>query len=274
MAEVFGRRSGGDGVLHTYIRELNMLPIIDPTKLTSTQADDLLELFDTIRKRPALSITDELKQPDRQAFDFWAMKYLFGHDDATEAAVVVGRAIRQLADERTARQQSGKEQVKRAAKRVSFDPGTYATRALLDLGHAPSGAKALEEDETLGTFVVEIPPHGVSGELRLGMSLFDADDVHLGDENTISTPTPAHARLVLALLRRHRDTVGPVILPADESAAEARANALELEWAAWREKTLEMIDQMLPGRSRETQRQAVRQQIEQIQGLWTGALAA
>jgi hypothetical protein len=30
MTEVYGRRGGGDGVLHTYIRELSMLPIVDP----------------------------------------------------------------------------------------------------------------------------------------------------------------------------------------------------------------------------------------------------
>lgn len=95
MMETNGRRGGGDGVLHAYIRELHKAPMINPLLLTDSKADDLVALVGDVAPRPVLTISEELTHPDRQALDRWAMRYLFG-DDADDALRAVEMDLRDL----------------------------------------------------------------------------------------------------------------------------------------------------------------------------------
>lgn len=273
MTEIVGRRSGGAGVLHTYIRELNKLPLIDPRLLTPTQVDDLLEAFEPLKKRRTLPIGEELNQADRQTFDVLAMRYLFGTEDAPEAVVAVTRAIRQLAAEREQRSSSGKEQVKRAAKRSVFNAVDYAARALKDTREAPDPAANLSLESTLETTVVEVPEHTQQGELTAGNSLFDLTTVSVGDETTVEAPTPPHAQLVTELLRRRADMTGPLILPVGEKEAAELADTARAEWNTWSLEIHKQVTDMLPGRPKANQRREVLREVEKMQGIWPGSLA-
>ncbi|MFJ5871808.1 hypothetical protein ACIQD2_11745 [Dietzia maris] len=272
MTEIYGRRSGGDGVLHTYGRELNKLPILDPRLLTDGQIDDLLGAFEPLQKRGTLSIMAELNQTDRQTFDALAMRYLFGRDDGPEAVLAVTRAIRQLASEREQRSSSGKEQARRAGKRTVFNSSDYAARALLDTREAPDPTTSLKLVSTLDTIVVEVPEHDLGGGLSAGSSLFDLNLVNLGDELTITTPAPPHARLVAQIIRRRADTTGSLILPASEDEVSKLADAAEAEWDFWVSEIVQQVADMLPGNPKASQRREVLVEIEQIQGLWPGSL--
>jgi len=55
-----------------------MLPMLDPRLLTQDQADELAGLFETVAARPMSSVEEDLRDPDRQAFDLWAMRHLVG----------------------------------------------------------------------------------------------------------------------------------------------------------------------------------------------------
>lgn len=108
MAEVFGRRAGGDGILQTYVGDLNRLPIPDIRRFSQGEAEDFLELFGRVAQRPVLPVSEEMRDPDRQAFDNLAMRLLIGQDEAQAAAEAVERALRDLTYERTGRAESGR----------------------------------------------------------------------------------------------------------------------------------------------------------------------
>ncbi|MEO3757303.1 hypothetical protein ABGB19_03300 [Mycobacterium sp. B14F4] len=275
MAEIYGRRGGGDGVLHTYVRELEMLPIIDPRKFSPEQSEALTSLFEPITRRAVLALDEELQQSDRQAFDQWAMRYLFG-DDAIDAARTVERAIRDLTAERTQRIISGREQVRRAVRRTQFNPDPFAARAILDVGEAPSPMSLLDHlsQESLEITDIVIPPHVVTGSLQIGESLFDADTLLVGSDVVVETQSSGHARIARAILRRHADTTGPCGLPSDENEALRVAADCDAAWQQWKDEMLADILAALPGQNRARQRQLVLAAVETMTGLWPGSLTS
>lgn len=270
MAEIFGRRSGGDGVLHTYIRELNRLPILDPRQLSADETDDLLEAFEEIASRSVLNISEELRQEDRQKFDGLAMRLLFGPEDGPDAAVAVTRAIRQLVGEREARSTSGREQVKQATRRTVFNVGDYAARALKDVGEAPDPMVDASWEHEM-QLIIDVPAHSTKGSLSAGRSLFDLDNVVVGDQ-VVSTPSPAHAQFLTEVLRRRSDTAGNVVLPIDDGVMSRNLDLVRGRWDVWCGEMSSYVHKMLPGRTKQSQRVDVLREVERMQGIWPGSL--
>ena len=67
--EVFGRTSLGKGALQYAKNDFVILPIIDPRKLPSKLKNELLTKFQSILERNIRPIFEEIKLPDRRAFD-------------------------------------------------------------------------------------------------------------------------------------------------------------------------------------------------------------
>ena len=253
MAEVYGRRGGGDGVLHTYIRELFMMPLIDPRKFNLSEAEDLIALFDTVAARPVLPIGEELQQADRQAFDAWAMQYLFG-DDADAAARAVERAIRDLVTERFQRAASGREQERRAIRRTVFDPAPIAARVLMDHGRPPSILELIGtvDADALDAVTLDIPPHE-PGQAEVGATLLDMGDVVIGRHRLMSTPSEMYSDAIVAVLTTNADYSGFVVLPGDETALGRIYGLWETAWVKWRSTVEQAIRTVLP-RAQQAQR--------------------
>ncbi|MCG7205153.1 hypothetical protein [Streptomyces arenae] len=264
MAEVYGRRGGGDGVLHTYIRELSQMPILDPTLLTRSQAEDLAALFAEVAGRPALSTDEELRQPDRQALDAWAMRYMFG-DDADEAGRAVERALRDLVIERTQRTVSGREQQQRAVRRTVFDPAPLAARVLMDCGVQPKLSDFLPEDP--GPSVeVNVPAHEEL-PVRLGDSLMDQGDVLVGESPLITGLDDGHAAAVVAVLTADPRFSGPVQLPLAEDLAQEAVEKWTQRWSEWKREVQTAIKDVLPKAVQAQRRSLVARELEERAGL-------
>lgn len=262
MAEVYGRRGGGDGVLHTYIRELSMLPIIDPRKLTSAQADDLVALFDAVATRPVLPLPEEMRQTDRQAFDGWAMEYLFG-ENADDASRAVERALRDLVAERIQRSISGRQQEQRAIRRTVFDPAPIASRVLLDHGRAPTIFDVMGPTEaaTLPTLTLEIPPHAPE-RAELGATLMDAGDVLISGRKLMDTPSDVHSDAIVAILTSDVTYSGTVTLPADSKKMERICREWRGSWDLWRRTVEDAIRSILPKPQQAQRRVQVARELE------------
>ncbi|MFD8152151.1 hypothetical protein ACFV28_15545 [Streptomyces sp. NPDC059720] len=264
MAEVYGRRGGGDGVLHTYIRELSQMPLLDPTLLTRTQAEDLVALFSEVASRPALSTDEELRRPDRQALDAWAMRYLFG-EDADAAGRAVERALRDLVIERTQRTVSGREQQQKAVRRTVFDPAPLASRVLMDCGVQPKFIEFLPED--FGPSVeVDVPAHE-DLPARLGDSLMDQGDVLVGDRALITGLDDGHAAAVVALLTAEPRFSGSVQLPLAEDIAQAAVDKWSRRWSEWKAGVEKAIREVLPKAAQAQRRSLVARELEERAGL-------
>ncbi|WP_130507942.1 hypothetical protein [Krasilnikovia cinnamomea] len=272
MAEIFGRRSGGDGVLHTYIRELAMLPFIDPRKLTPTQSDDLVGLFDILANRAALPVAEELRQPDRQAFDLWAMRYLFP-ESADAAARSVERALRDLTAERTQRAVSGREQVRKAVRRTSFDPTPIAARALVEVGVPPRPAEHFGElvRGGLGSIEVIVPQH-IEGVPEVGSTLFDLGDVLIDGVTLLSAPSESHAQLVVAHLMVDIRFTGELWLPAAPKAADESYRRWLDDWKQWRLQVAKFLRNVLPRPQQSERRLQVAREVEQQAQMAKGVL--
>jgi hypothetical protein len=264
MAEVYGRRGGGDGVLHTYIRELSQIPLVDPTLFTRTQAEDLVALFSSVASRPALSTDEELRQPDRQALDSWAMKYMFG-DNAEAAGRTVERALRDLVMERTQRTVSGREQQQKAVRRTGFDPAPLAARVLMDCGVHPKLDDFLPE--YLGPLMeVQVPAH-TDAPAKLGDSLIDQSHVLVGGEALITHLDEGHAAAVVAVLTASPKFTGVMQVPLDESAAREIVNQWSRRWRQWKQETEQAIKEVLPKATQAQRRVMVARELEERVGL-------
>ncbi|MGQ4330879.1 hypothetical protein [Streptomyces hayashii] len=274
MAEVYGRRGGGDGVLHTYIRELAQLPIINPLRFTKAQAEDLVDLFNQVSSRPSLAIDEELRQPDRQAFDSWAMKYLFG-SDYDDSARAVERAIRDLAMERTQRTISGREQQQKAVRRTVFDPAPIAARILMDHGVPPRIRDFLpaEDGSTSMTTILEVPAHE-SLPATLGETLFDLGDILIGANKLMDTPSEGHSRAVVALLTVEPSYMGDFALPVDSDAVSTAVDEWSSAWGAWRKTVQAALKSILPKPSQAQRRAQVARELESRTGLLASTLVA
>ena len=262
MAELYGRRGGGDGVLHTYIRELFMMPLIDPRKFSATEAEDLIALFNEVAARPVLPIGEELQRPDRQAFDAWAMQYLFG-DEAEAAARAVERAIRDLVTERLQRAASGREQERRAVRRTVFDPAPIAARVLMDHGRPPSILEMIGavDADALGSVTLDIPPHEL-GRAEVGSTLLDMGDVVIGRNRLMSTPSETYSEVIVAVLTTNADYSGSVVLPDDEAALGRVYGIWVGAWVKWRETVEEAIRTVLPRAQQAGRRVQVARELE------------
>jgi hypothetical protein len=266
MAEIFGRRGGGDGVLHTYIRELSMLPIIDPRKFGQGEAEDFVELFDVVAARPALPINEEMQQPDRQKFDRWAMRYLF-ENEAEGAASAVERALRGLVEERFQRAASGREQEQRATRRSVFDPAPIAARVLMDCGMPTNIATMVGElDSTLDSLALEIPAHS-GGMVEVGSTLLDAGDVVVGGHVLLSTPSDSHSLAVVALLTTNNDYSGIFTVPLDSAATAEIYRSWHSAWSEWKESAERAVRVILPRPQQAERRRQVTRELEERTGL-------
>lgn len=272
MAEVFGRRGGGDGVLHTYIRELSMMPLVDPRRFTPTQADDLAGLFETMARRPVGQVNEELQQPDRQALDAWIMRYLFA-DDADDAARAVERALRDLVAERAGRAASGRDQVTRAVRRTTFNPAPIAARVLIECGRPPSLLQATESLEAgaLDTVSLNVPDHA-RGRAEVGATLLDTGDVLIDGRHLMTAPSDAHSDAIVAVLTADPDFVGTVVLPARESETSALERDWRNAWTAWKREVQEKIRAAVPRAQHGQRRTEVATEVINQAGLMTGAL--
>lgn len=273
MAEVFGRRSGGDGVLHTYKRELDMLPIIDPRLFTRSESEDLVALFDRVAARPVQSVADELQDPHRQAFDAWAMEYLFG-SEAAAAGQAVDFALRDLTAERTGRSASGRTQERKAVTRKTFDPAPVGTRILQEIGPPPSVLAALSEVDpnALDTVVVDIPEHGPLANLRVGDTLFDAATVMAGHEEVVTCPSEVHANLAMAALRAEPFIATFVPLPVSEAESEEILRSVNRDWDGWATRVVQAVNDSLAAQQRTARGRLVLAEVEKQAGVATGAL--
>jgi hypothetical protein len=272
MCEVFGRRTGGDGVLHTYVRELNQLPIPDPYQFSVSEAEELVGLFRVACSRPSLPTSAELREPDRQAFDRFAMRHLFGIEETESALVAVERALRDLEAERHLKAASGRVQQQRAVRRGEFDATGIAALVVRDLPALPSvQAMVGEEIDTLGVRTVVIPDHQ-PGSVSVGASLFDSNDVLINGSHLLTTETVTEAYLIEAMLRVDIRADGPVVIPADADEVVRVLASWQEQFADWRAQCNDLILTLIPQSRLFQRRRQVRAQIERLLDLSPGLL--
>ena len=77
----FGR---GLGVLDASSNRLKRMYMLDPKKISPEDEEEILALFDKIKKRDVMDIGDELKDPDREIFDRKVLQAI-GHEDLYDA---------------------------------------------------------------------------------------------------------------------------------------------------------------------------------------------
>lgn len=77
----FGR---GLGVLDASSTKLKKMYMINPHLISDTDALEIVELFDKIKRRNVMDTEDELKDVDREIFDRKILKAL-GHDELYDA---------------------------------------------------------------------------------------------------------------------------------------------------------------------------------------------
>ena len=262
MCEVFGRRVGGDGVLQTYLRELGKLPVPNPYLLSGGEIDDLLGLFESACGRQTRAIVEELRALDPQAFDRWAMRWLFGPADAEDALAVVERALRDPAVERQVKAASGCATGARSACRRAFDPLPVAAMLLAEVGLPPNLATVLAlPDDQLGAFVVIVPDRTPGSVVTIEASLFDSDSV-IVDGAPIDTPGPSHGWPGRVLLQCD------VTLSGVSSGASADATEVSQTLTSWREdlgswrrRIDDNLSNLFPGAQRAGWRDSVRREI-------------
>jgi hypothetical protein len=273
MAEVNGRRGAGDGVLHTYIRELHKLPLIDPRQLTKNESDELVGLFDQLAERAVYPIAVELMQKDRQAFDRWAMKYLFG-DDAEDAVRAVELALRDLVRERTQRAVSGREQVSKATRRTVFDPAPIAARLLVDHGAPPQILQMFKEIENsfLLPMQIDIPRHE-PGIPELGETLLDQGCVVVNGHSLLEAPSDQHASAIVAHLTVNSGYSGPLDLPSDLKLVDTVTKQWERDVVEWISKVRAAAKDILPRPQQATRRIQALRELEQQAHVAPGLLA-
>ncbi len=88
---VVGRTNFGGGLIKIQTYEVAGLHLLNPDMLTKKQVDTLLEAGEMMSERPMLSITNEVKQPDRRALDevvFDVLGLTVGEREAVYEAVV------------------------------------------------------------------------------------------------------------------------------------------------------------------------------------------
>ncbi len=269
MVEINGRRSGGDGVLHTYGRELARLPLVDPRLLTQPEVEDLIAAYEPISRRQIHHIDEELRQPDRQRLDAWAMNYLFA-DDAPAAQLAVERALRDLARERQGRQPAGRVAATRAQRRRTFDASAIAHAVADHLGPPPSILAAIAAElqpDQVDTRVVSVPPHPEATSVERGETMFDQSEVLLNGATLLSAPTPGHAALLVAALRLDRTLEGDLSLPESEAVAMAFHDRWLAEFRAWAAAARARVHVLLPEANRQSRRFAVLNALERQTGL-------
>ncbi|WP_131830148.1 hypothetical protein [Mycobacteroides abscessus] len=273
MMETNGRRGGGDGVLHTYIRELEKVPIINPRLLTKQQADDLVGLFDAVAARPVLHTGEELTQPDRQALDRWAMQYLFG-EDATDAQRAVELNLRDLVIERTLRAASGEDQIRAAAKRSGFNPVPVAARALLDIGLPPhiDGVTESINSGDLSALTIDIAPHDI-GNVELGATLLDQGSVLINGAMVAQAPDDRAAEAVASFLTTNPAFVGAVDVDTDLIALDRAVAQWERSWQEWCKSISVYIVELYPRPQHALRRAQVIREVEQQAQLSAGSIA-
>jgi hypothetical protein len=273
MAEINGRRGAGDGVLHTYIRELLKLPIINPRLLAKAEAEELVGLFDQLAMRPVLSIAEEMMQRDRQAFDRWAMKYLFGKD-ADSASRAVELALRDLVAERSQRASSGREQVVKAVRRTVFDPAPVAARILIDQGAPPRITQMFDEIDgaMLLSTEVDIPRH-IPGLPHLGETLLDQGYVVVDGQSLLEAPSEAHANAIAAHLTVNAGFSGPLDLPSDPVLVDQVSRTWERTMAEWISVVRKAVKAAAPRPQHAPRRVQVLRELEQQAHLAPGLLA-
>ena len=272
MTEVYGRRGGGDGVLHTYIRELSMLPIVDPRSFSQTEAEDFIALFEEVASRPALPIAEELRQADRQAFDAWAMQRIFG-DDAADASQAIASSLIALSEERFQRAQSGREQERKAVKRSTFDPAPVAARIIMDIGVPPEILHLFGkvDPKALTTTTIQVPAHQ-PGKPEAGSTLLDQDQVLIDGEPLMATPSDAHALVMMAALTTNRDLVGDVALPDEVKLVEEKYRKWVEQWKNWRGAIFEALASAFPRPQQAQRKEQVRREVESQLKLSPGVL--
>lgn len=269
MAEVYGRRSAGDGVLLMYLRELNALPLPDPRLMTQAEADEFLLLYEAIATRPVQPVTQELQRPERQAFDRFGMSFLVGPERAADAADAVARALRDLTAERIAKAATGREQQQRARRRQDFDPEPIAAR-VLQLAGRPPDLRVLLGDldpEVIDNVTFEVPPHERAETITVGASLLDHDQLMVNGAVVVATPTPAHALALRSAMTTDPEMAGPFTLPRREDAANEAVASWEARFATWGAEVRERTGTMLPGVARARRRGTVLRSIERQAGI-------
>lgn len=265
MAEIFGRRNAGAGVLQTYIRELARLPVPNPAAMRERQIDHLLEKFEAIATRQQRDVHHELNEPSRQAFDLAGMEVLFG-PDAEAASAAVSRALRDLATEREAKAASGQQQIRRAAVRQSFDARRVAARLADEL---PAPPTPLEDRPLaagqLGTEIIHLANHEPVVAVHVQVTLFGAT-LHInGKANPhLELPEAGHVRFVAACLTAARKLSGQVAVPADPKAADEAAWQWLDRWTAWQEALASKLLELLPGGNRAQQRHRVSTEVAEL----------
>jgi hypothetical protein len=270
MCEVHGRRAAGDGVLQTYVRDLNSMPIPDPHQFSQGEAEELVGLFGDACSRPSLPIGTELQQTDRQAFDRFAMTWLFGAEAAESALSVVERSIRDLVIERQVKKATGQVQRRRVARTGTFDPAPVAAQILEQVGQPPSiQVNIANRLGDLDGLVVEIPAHAV-GVVTVGETLLDHTVVQIDGSPLIQAEDSEHARLLAALLGRTSNLTGPVELPASATQCEEVLAQWEENFAQWRAAVEKLLLTLLPSSVHASRRERVRKSIEELAVLAPG----
>ncbi|NHJ40879.1 MAG: hypothetical protein FK731_12685, partial [Asgard group archaeon] len=76
ILEVFGRTTLGRGALQYSINDLNMLPILNPRKMSNDDKIKIIDKFKPILSRQIKSIFNECESKDRQEFDLAILNWL------------------------------------------------------------------------------------------------------------------------------------------------------------------------------------------------------
>ncbi|WP_285244220.1 hypothetical protein [Pseudarthrobacter sp. fls2-241-R2A-127] len=272
MVEQFGRRAGGDGVLQTYIRELMMLPILNPLVLSGDETKDLVAAFDEISGRPAMSVTQELQEVNRQNFDRLGLQLMLRRDDVTEVLQDVHQALIALAEERIVKASEGRKVQEASRARQAFDAAPVAESVLRFCSRPPSLIDAgLDIPEgTLDSTIVTVPEHGPVKELATPYDLLDDSSVLINKRIRVETPSHIHATLVRAHLAVSPDFAGTLILPASEEDALELFNTWDGKFKTWQAGVKKRVGDLVGLSKRMTRTPVVANSFDTVAGLAPG----
>lgn len=273
MTEQFGRRAGGDGILQTYIRELNMLPVLNPLRLSAADTDRLVTAFEQVASRRVLPVTQELQELDRQNLDRLGLQLMLTKEDVATELQDVQQALIALSEERTAKASDGKKVQKASKARKNFDPGPIAL-SVLGLHQPPRGlaaAVALNPPAgSLESIGISIPDHPPIQDIYTPYDLLDDSSVVLNGKTRIETPSHVHAKLVRAHLSLLPNFSGELSLPLTEDDALLMYEAWAKNFVEWQTAVRKRVSDMVGNHKRVARIPEVIKHIDEQGGLVSG----
>jgi hypothetical protein len=218
--ELRGRTQHGEGVLKVKIPDFQGLLILDPSTMTSAEAQSLQNTFSPVAHRKTLVVAEELTDESRAAFD---RSYLqlsgIASGEVEGTRMLIARELREAMSERRTRPESVADlKAQRAPKqRITRQIDAFAARIVSQLPLYPD-PRTFFDILAIETAPITIPEF--SGPLTQGSGLFESGHVFAGSAVIAATESADAARFIRTVLTLDPDQ-RIVDLPHEDTLATA-----------------------------------------------------